>query len=198
MEIIRKYKIQFLLIVLIILVLILGLTIKNLGNFYVLNNGGEALLTLTPKPDPFLHAESLNLPSSYMGYTFTKLASESGALGKNALYLGNKGYNLEGTEWVVKKNNVSDAEAAQFGKDFTSFAEVQLSRLGWVKEGEHKGAKVAPVAANGPTGSVWGYLKTDNGKIQVMILKSDKGKPTCPCNIEFRVFLSNVENLDSF
>ena len=156
-----------------------------------------SVLTPTPKPDPFLHAEKLNLPSSYMGYTFTKLASKSATLGKNAVsYLG-KQLNITGTEWLVKKDEVPESEFTKFKKDFKTFAELQLFKQDWKTKEEVNGKELKPRVGKSILSDEWGYIKVSDGKYQVLLLKSEKNKTVCPCNIEFRVFLSNVGNIDS-
>lgn len=56
-------------------------------------------------------------------------------------------------------------------------------------------------AADGPTGSVWGYRKIENGKTQILQISYTNNsitpvpnqpiQATCPCNLTYTIFLSN-------
>lgn len=193
---IKQYKTITILIALSVVLMVVGTYIKTFKSPE--NNKNQkslSVLTPTPTPDPFLHAESFNLPPSYMGYTFSKLTPDKNTLGKTALYYDNKPIGLEGTEWVVTKNNLSDKEYASSIKDFETFTNIQLQKLDWVTEKTIDGHKFSVLSASDPTSNVSGYLKIMNGKIQVILLQTQRDKLQCPCNLEFRIFLSNVYNL---
>lgn len=197
METIKKYKLILVLITLIIVIGVFGYYIKGLMNFSTENpNFFQHLsITPTPTPDSFIHAEKLNLPSSYMGYTFTKVTQGKNVLGKLALYYNNNGIDLKGAEWVVEKNNLSDKEYMASIKDFETLINTQLQKFGWVTEITVDGHKFAVLSAGGSTGNVYGYLKIIDRKVQVVLLQIKKDKIQCPCSLEFRIFISNVSEL---
>lgn len=197
MEKIKKYKTISILIILIIFTALFGLYIKSLGSLSKQNPQSPSV-TPTKAPDAFLHAESLNLPSSYMEYTFTKLASKSATLGKEGVLYSNKSFDLTGTEWLVKKDNVSEEEFQKFKKDFKTFAEFQLFKLSWSEKSQYNKKELKPRVGKSILSDEWGYIKVSDGKYQVLLLKSEKSRATCPCNIQFRVFLSNTEDLGKF
>ncbi|MEK7160142.1 MAG: hypothetical protein AAB702_01540 [Patescibacteria group bacterium] len=198
MEVIKKYKTISILTFLIILTAVFGIFYKQTNLFENKEiSKTTANLIPTPTPDPFLYVDKLNLPSSYMGYTFTKLASGSATLGKGGVLYSDKSFDLTGTEWIVKKDNVSEEEFQKFKKDFKTFAEIQLFKLDWKTKAEVNGKELTPAVKNTFLSNTWGYIKVSEGKYQALLLKSQKNKTNCPCNIEFRVFLSNIDELDN-
>lgn len=102
-----------------------------------------------------------------------------------------------GTEWVVKKSNVSEAEFKGFSKNFVNFAKTKLAELNFTNKAEYKDRPILILTKDSKGGNMPGYLKLSNGRIQVVLLSADKKGASCPCNVEFRVFLSNIENLSA-
>lgn len=197
MKVIKKYKTISILTFLIIVIVTLGVLYKKIDFENKEDLKTTVKLTPTTPPDPFLYADKLNIPSSYMGYTFIKLSSESAVLGSKAVMYSNKLIDLEGDEWLVKKNEVSENEFTKFKEDFKTFAESQLFKLGWETKEYVGGKELMPVIKNSALSNTWGFVKVYKREYQVLLLRAEKDKSTCPCNVQFRVFLSGIGKLDS-
>jgi hypothetical protein len=196
METIKKYKTISMLIFLIIVFGILAVFVKlmDIGGIKTASNVQSSIsVTPTPIQDPFIHPETFNIPSSYMGYVVAKMAQAD--LGKAILKYGNKAVDLAGSEWVISKSKVSDFEYGQIKPYLNSYVQQQLGNKGW--------APTASVSASGtqsaqllspnlPKGDLsQGYIQVEGGKVQEVVLSGGKDSLG---NVEFKLFLSNIYN----
>ncbi len=191
MQTVKRYKTISILVGLIVVFGILAVFVKvfDIGG---VKTGPEVKISASPKPttsDPFIHPESFNIPSSYMGYSVTKISN--GDLGKSALKYGNKNVDLSGTEWTVKKSNVLDIEYNQIKSLIDSLIQGQLVKKGWKKTLKVNGQQITP---NIPSSMniASGFVQVSGGKFQEAILEGNKDKSG---NVEFKLFLSKIYNL---
>jgi hypothetical protein len=192
MEIIKKYKTISILVGLIVVFGILTVFVKvfDIGGIKVTTPVKISVTsTPTPAPDPFIHPESFNIPSSYMGYSVTKISN--GDLGKLALKYGNKNVDLSGTEWTVKKSNVLDIEYNQIKSVIDSLIQGQIIKKGWKKTLMVNGQAMTPnIPSTNNLAS--GFVQVSGGKFQEAILEGNRDKSG---NVEFKLFLSKIYNL---
>lgn len=195
MEIVKKYKTISILVFLIIVFGILSVFVKVFDIGGIKTNPEVQVkisVTVTPTPapvDPFIHAESFNIPSSYMGYSVTKVSN--GGLGKSALKYGSRSADLSGTEWVIKKSSVLEIEYTQIKSVIDSTIQGQLVNKGWKKTLTVNGQKLAPNIP-GSNNLASGYLQVSGGKLQEVILEGNRDTSG---NVLFKLFLSNVTDL---
>jgi len=191
METAKKYKTISILVGLIIVFGILTVFVK------VFDIGGVKATTLikvalTPTPtvsDPFIHPESLNIPSSYIGYSITK--SSQAELGMSALKYGNRNIDLTGFEWTIKKSKVSDVEYTQIKSLIDATIQGQLVNKGWKKTLKFNGQELTPSFLNlNNLGS--GYVVASGGKFQEVIFEGNRDSSD---NIVLKLFLSKIYNL---
>ncbi len=113
-------------------------------------------------------------------------------------------FGMLGKEWVATKKNISKEEIYLLDHDFKSYYGVGLSKLGWLQDTKLNGFRLSPMVADGPTGSLWGYIKVENGIIKAIILESRLpvsisgigATGQCPCDITFRMFVSKPQVLN--
>ena len=148
-----------------------------------------ASVTPTPVLDPFIHPESFNIPSSYMGYVVTKVAQAD--LGKAALEYGKKTIDMAGSEWVIKKSKVSDIEYSQVKPLLDSYIQGQLVKKGWTSKASVNGQKLFPNLPENANISE-GYIKVSDSKVQELMLSVNRDVAG---NAEIKLFLSTVYNL---
>lgn len=156
------------------------------------------------KESEFIDPNNLNIPSSFMGFSLTKISSENVVLGKPAFYYSNKaknifaeGVDLKGEEWLAEKYGVSDAEFSSYVTSISKLFNDKFNNLEWDSEQTINGYRIQPISAGSGEGSVNGYLKINTGKIQVVLLGYRKDTPTCPCKLQFRIFVSKVSELST-
>ncbi len=112
-------------------------------------------------------------------------------------------FGMPGKEWIAIKKNISKEEVYTISNDFRNAYDRELSKLGWLQYTKLGGFKLSPIEAGGPVGNVWGYIKVENGTIKAIIFSSrlpvsisgmgSTGK--CPCDVTFRIFVSNAQDL---
>jgi hypothetical protein len=193
MEIVKKYKTISVLIFLIIVFGILSVFVKvfDIGGSKT-NPQIQATAALSPTPaiaDAFIHPESFNIPSSYMGYNIAKVPN--GDLGKDALKYGTKSATLKGTEWDVKKSNVSDIEYNQIKSMIDSLILGQITNKGWKKTVTNNGQEMTPnISSSNDLAS--GFVQVSGGKFQTVIFEGNRDSSG---NVLFKLFLSNVTDL---
>ncbi len=144
--------------------------------------------SLTPIPDPFIHAESFSIPSSYMGYVVSKVATAD--LGRAILKYGSKNIDLEGSEWVIKKNGVSDFEYLSVKPYINNFVQEQVVKKGWLTKTSVGGQELIPNLSKSDLSQ--GYVEVYNGKVQVAVLQGGKDNLG---NVNLKLFLSNIYDL---
>lgn len=104
-----------------------------------------------------------------------------------------------GKEWVASQKNLLSQDVGGIYKKFSNYYETELIKNGWSQEVKYKNLKLQTLSAGGATGSTWGYLKIINDKIEIILLSdtiNSKGNntepPQCPCNVVYRVFVSDA------
>ena len=193
MNLIKQYKTISLLILLIVALSILSMFVKMFNPQSLISNStvqtqSSISPSPTPIPDPFIHPESFNIPSSYMGYVVSKVANPD--LGKAILKYGDKNVDLLGSEWIIKKNGVSDFEYSQVKPYINNAVQGQLVKQGWTAKTAVDGKTLSPNLSNSDLNQ--GYVEVYNGKVQVAILEGGKDASG---NVEFKLFLSKVYGL---
>ena len=192
METVKKYKTISILVGLIIIFGFLAVFVKvfDIGG---IKTSPETKISVSPMPtpnlDPFIHPENLNIPLSYGGYSITKTTQED--LGKSALKYGNKNIDLSGTEWIVKKSNVSDIEYTQIKSLIDAYIQGQIVNKGWKKNAVVNGQGMMPKIPSTNDLDL-GYVVVSAGKFQIAILEGNKDKSG---TVQFKLFLSNIANL---
>lgn len=168
--------------------------VKDIGGIKVAPEDQAVGVTTTPTPipDPFIHPEAFNIPSSYMGYAVTKIAKSD--LGKAILKNGGKNVDLAGFEWDIKKSNVSDIEYSQIKPIMNGFIQGQLVQKGWVSGSTTVGAQTFSVNLSKSASLSEGYLNVVDGKVQVAIIEGNKNSAG---NVGIKLFLSNVSEINS-
>ena len=195
MQTVKKYKTISILVGLIIVFGILAMFVK-VFDIGAIKTSPEVKISATPTSvpvalDPFIHPETLNIPSSYMGYAVTKL--NQGDLGKNVLKYGTRSASLGGMEWVIKKSKVTDIEYHQIKSLIDAYIQGQIVNKGWKKTLKVNGQELSPIV---PTLNdlEMGYVVVSNGKFQEAILEGNRDKLG---NVQFKLFLSNISLLKS-
>ena len=193
MNLIKQYKTISVLVLLIIALSILSVFVKMFNpQSLVSDSVVRAQPSISPSPtpiqDPFVHPESFNIPSSYMGYVVSKVAVPD--LGKAILKYGDKNVDLLGSEWIIKKNGVSDFEYSQVKPYINNAVQGQLVKQGWTAKATVDGKTLSPNLFNSDLNQ--GYTEVYNGKVQVVILEGGKDASG---NVEFKLFLSNIYDL---
>lgn len=103
---------------------------------------------------------------------------------------------MNGQEWTASKGNLDRGSMDKLLASFRSYYDNELTKLGWITYHEDGTYNFSPSAADGPGGSIWGYVKVKDGKIREVLLQNITpiedfgGRAVCPCNVTFRVFVS--------
>ena len=193
MKLVKQYKTIWILIALIIVFGIIAVFAKVLDAGRVQPSPKVkvgVLLTPTPTPNPFINPESFKIPSSYMGYTVTKVTNPD--LGKAVLKYDSKNVDLDGSEWTIKKSGVSDFEYSQVKPYVNNAIQSQFVKQGWVSKAIVGGQALTPNLSKADLSQ--GYVVAYNGKVQVAVLRGGKDNLE---NVEFKLFLSQVYNLEN-
>ncbi len=192
MNLIKQYKIIWILVSLIIVFGIIAVFAKVLDAGRVQPSPKVKigiLLTPTSIPDPFIHPEDFKITSSYMGYAVVKVVNPD--LGKAVLKYGSKNVDLDGSEWTIKKSGVSDFEYSQVKPYINNAIQGQLVKQGWLGKASVNGQALIPNLSKAFDLSQ-GYIEAYNGKVQVAILEGGKDNLG---NVNFKLFLSNIYDL---
>jgi hypothetical protein len=154
----------------------------------------------------FIDPHTFGVPGNFMGFTFEPIKEHDSSIENNAVYVDSEPKFLSLNEWVLKKDNIKKEEFERLKDSVREFAELELAKKGWVTDLRLNGHILGPLSANGPGGGIWGYLKEDKGRIQVILIEenglSSKIEPSnnlndCPCSLRFRIFVSNVSELST-
>ncbi|MDP4010307.1 MAG: hypothetical protein Q8P37_00390 [Candidatus Spechtbacteria bacterium] len=154
-------------------------------------------------------SDSINIPSLYPDFFWEELTKEESSLGDFAIYYNNyqrekdrtkwstDSASLKGDEWTTQ---IEIGDAAETNRPiFSQYYEDELSPNGWVQGIEFEGFTISAISADRPGGSIWGYVKLQDGKIRAVILswmltefgaQPDTPLFTCPCTETFEVFIS--------
>ena len=145
------------------------------------------------KNESFLSPNNVKFPQ---GLFFSKAMSGSEGLGKGAIYYDYTPVAMDGTEWVATKEVNTETEYVAVINRFNTFYNLIVHKNGWTNEEKVNNHTIQPLAANSPAGQVFGYLKFENGNVQVVLFYHQKDNTNYPSSVQFRVFLSNVTVLN--
>jgi len=106
---------------------------------------------------------------------------------------------MKGQEFIAIKKSLSSDQESSLYKDFISFYDQKLSQTGWEQQIEYKNSSLSTIVTDGINGNTWGYLKISNDTLGVFILsrivefhgKAITQPPSCPCDVEYRIFISD-------
>lgn len=106
---------------------------------------------------------------------------------------------ISGKEYVATKKNLSTQDESTLYNNFKNFYDQQLTTTGWEQQIKYSNQQLTTIVADGITGNMWGYLKISNGTLGIFVLSrnitflvgTSIEPPSCPCNVEYRVFISN-------
>ena len=193
MNLIKQYKTIFILVVLIVALSILSLFVKMFNPQSLIQSPQVQLQpsvspNTTPILDPFIHPESFNIPSSYLGYVVTKVANPD--LGKAILKDGSRNVDLVGSEWIINKGGVSELEYLSVKPYINNFVQEQVVNKGWLTKTSVNGQELLPNLFKSDLSQ--GYIEVQNGKVQLAIIEGGKDAFG---NVQFKLFLSNIYNL---
>lgn len=160
-----------------------------------------------------------DIPALYP--TLSWIPDAEPTLGQDSLFYNNWDYekdskklkdgyaSLNGKEWFSEQNIQETEKLWELDSSFEKYYESELRKRGWTWNVYTNGYEIDGAAADGPTGSVWGYMKLDGDKIRTITLrreiiegnyqKEDPSAPviSCPCKIKFWVFVSDEVPLDN-
>lgn len=120
--------------------------------------------------------------------------------------VGNKA--LVGQLWGSTVGNLNHDELGQLVKSFSEYySSEELESEGWQEFVNYEGIRLSALAADGPSGSVWGYLYIEDEELKVIIVSHETEGPwttsentpatlNCPCTISFEVFVSEPYPLE--
>ena len=110
-----------------------------------------------------------------------------------------------GQEWIAIVENFTHEEIIKFNQSFSSF-DSEFLNLGWERRISEGGFEITGVAADGPDGGMWGYVKVQNGRLRTVVLSrhytrtqkslDDNYGERDPSGMEFRIFISDIVSLD--
>lgn len=135
---------------------------------------------------------------------FDSNISAKPSLGVKGLYLQSdeiKTVNLEGYEWTSEIDNLDKESMENLIKEFEDYYVGQTTKFGWKTKMNIGSYLFTPLSADGPTGSVYGYIGASNESLRVLLLeiireaKRLKSPIVCPCSVSFRVFVSDTLTL---
>ncbi|QQG40483.1 MAG: hypothetical protein HYV37_02840 [Candidatus Levyibacteriota bacterium] len=156
--------------------------------------------------------QQLTPPPFYPGLSWTLVDKQElkKSIGDYKVHYSSKNhdgnFSLSGKEWVGVKQKISQVELNKMEGDFTNYYNDKLTKLGWESSTETNGFLLQSIAADGPSGGIWGYVKVENETtLEAIILQKEtptslfsppEGDPDpCPCDITFRIFVSNPQDL---
>jgi len=109
---------------------------------------------------------------------------------------------MNGQEWITSKDNLDRNSMDSLLSGFEQYYDKELTRRGWDTVYKDDLYYFVPLSADGPGGSIWGYIIVKDDKLREVILQKITpiedfgGVATCPCNVGLRVFVSEIESLE--
>lgn len=156
----------------------------------------------------FIDLNTFNIPDNFMGFTITPVERADSSIEESAFYFDFKSFSLPLKGWVARKEGLRSEDYTKYQKLLRDYFNSELTKRGWAADLEVNGKVLQPLTADGPGGTIWGYVKRSGDKFQVVIIQetssSYKKQPIssleedCPCNLSFFVFFSEVFNIDKF
>ncbi len=148
---------------------------------------------------------TLAVPMLFPRVTWTRFQPDESklrkSLGKESIYVSGKKYgtsSIDGQEWEGSAKNLTREEINTILNDFRNYYASKLTAKGWATEVAYTGYKLSPLFADGPGGSIYGYITLKNGQLRAVILMEETpienfgSIAKCPCSIGFRVFVSEI------
>lgn len=108
---------------------------------------------------------------------------------------------LKGREWSGTFETDSSEEAGGKIESFQDYYRGKLEESGWESQCWFKNVRMMPVSADGPGGSIWGYVKSRKDEVQVVLLSykiiGEAAQREGPVaidveGVEFKVFISEA------
>src|SRR3989344_3315032 len=167
-----------------------------------ITSNSTPVITPTPVPEDALEAPELYPEFEWEEFIESELNK---SLSESALYSqkGNWGsIRMNGKEWTASKDNLDRDSMEVLLTGFDVYYNSELTQRGWSYIYEDEQYNLVPLSADGPGGSIWGYIKVNDGKLRVILLQKLTpiedfgGVATCPCSIGFRVFVSDIESIE--
>lgn len=160
------------------------------------------------KESIFIDPNTFSLPGNFMGFTITPVERADSSIEENAFYFDFKSFPLSLRGWRARKEGLKSEDYTKYQKLFRDYLSSELTKRGWATDIQINGKVLQPLTADGSGGAIWGYIKRNGDKFQVVLIQeinsSQKGQPVsnpnqdCPCNLSFFVFFSEVFNIDRF
>lgn len=162
----------------------------------------------------------VDLPEFFPEASWEKVSASEPHFGESRIFCGfgriicGDSY-ICGDEWVTRINVSTYEEMWSKVDAFREYFRSELSKRGWAWRVNVRGFELTGAAADEPCGmsSTWGYIKVQNERLRTIILDyssfvygperiGDEWAPCrrkdCPCEIEFRIFISKIISLDEF
>ena len=119
------------------------------------------------------------------------------------LFVNSKTIPINGYEWNAVKTDITFEERNRLYESFHSTID-KFEKLGWKRQLEYENNIFQGASADSPTGGIQGMFGYDNGKIRVVSWLTNTRYKTgemplnagCPCDINFRYFLSDIVPID--
>lgn len=150
--------------------------------------------------------ETLKAPKLYSGFEWIEVdTNEANSMQRNLskaplLYVNYDPVfiSIRGREWKYNSGTLNTFEEMYALREkHTTYYSNEASNFGWEQSVDYKNKRVNVIAADGPGGSLWGYVKIVEDKMRVIILQESNDEavlpiPGCPCKMSFRVFVSEI------
>ncbi len=167
---------------------------------HILTETNRALLTPVIPHLPDQSAKTVDLsdiPPLYPNLIWITDTSE--LLGKSGIYREGNSASISGKQWVASKKGIAPTDMDTVRTGFRKYYDTELTKRGWYTQLKtSSGDTVIPLQADGPGGSIWGYIGSDNNVIRIVLLE-EKLPPSgpdvqlnCPCDVTFTVFISDT------
>ena len=118
---------------------------------------------------------------------------------------------LPGHLWMATIKNLSDSQLNDTREKFQKYYDDSLKSTGWdwQQDLDSKHISFSGPSADGPLGSIWGYVKIQNEKLRLLGLgyqitdytDVSNGGPIeikCPCTLELKVFESDEVSVNNY
>lgn len=105
------------------------------------------------------------------------------------------GVKLPGKEWTTQKSYTADEGWTTISQNLMKYFEDNFSKIGWGSRVQLPGYTLQASAADGPLGSVWGFVGVKDMQVRVVTfeeVRSDNGQGVCPCKLTYWVNISEI------
>ena len=145
--------------------------------------------SLEPSNTPF------SAPILYPSLSWSKTSADDAKSIRNSLkfflYYDYEPVNFrpDGKEWVSRRSGSTPSVILDIEAKFSSYYNLELKKTNWSESIKYGGKNLMTMFGDGPTGSVWGYLKIVEDKVGIILFSSDTLQG------EFRVFVAEPISL---